>query len=232
VTARREELAGNLQAVRFRIERACAAAERDPATVALVAVTKTWPAADVRLLAELGLRDFGENREPDLEDKAAQTADLRLRWHFVGRLQSNKARGVGGAAAVVHSVDRGKLLPGLAAGAEAAGHVLDVYVQVSLDGDASRGGARPADVPALAEAVAATDGLRLVGVMTVPPLGVDPRSAYAAVATIGADLRAAHPTATEFSAGMSSDLDAAIAAGSTVVRVGTALLGSRPPIVG
>jgi pyridoxal phosphate enzyme (YggS family) len=229
---RRDELAANLRAVRSRIERACAAAGRDPAGVTLLAVTKTWPDSDVRLLAELGLRDFGENREQDLAAKAVQTADLALRWHFVGRLQANKARGVGAAAAVVHSVDREKLLAALGAGARAGGRVLDVYVQVSLDSDPGRGGARPGDVPVLADAVAVADGLRLVGVMTVPPLGADPLTAYRTAAVIAADVRAAHPAATGFSAGMSADLDAAIAAGSTVVRVGTALLGGRPPIVG
>ena len=229
---RTRQLANNLRDVRDGIERACLAAGRDPASVTLLAVTKTWPVDDVRALAELGVADVGENRQSELTEKAAQTPDLGLRWHFVGQLQVNKARVVAGSAAVVHSVDRQRLVTALSAGAVAAGRTIDALVQVSLDGDTSRGGAVAADVRALAAAISAADNLRLAGVMAVAPLRVDPTVAYAQLAAIASDVRSAHPTASTISAGMSGDYAAAIRSGSTLVRVGTALLGGRPPFVG
>lgn len=233
MTDRRAELATNLAAVRERIDRACAAAGRDSAEITLLAVTKTWPASDVRLLHELGLRDVAENRDQEAAAKAAELADLTdLRWHFVGQLQSNKARSVARYAAAVHSVDRPSLVDGLARAADAAGRPLDVFVQVNLSGEQHRGGAAPDAVPDLADAVAAAEGLTLRGVMAVAPLGADPHPAYARLAEIAAVVRREHPAADAISAGMSGDLEAAIAHGSTVVRVGTALLGGRPPIVG
>lgn len=230
--SRASELAANLRRVRDEIEKACTAAGRDPAAVTLLAVTKTWPASDVRELAALGVHDLGENRAAELAEKAAATAGLGLRWHFVGQLQANKARAVAADAAVVHSVDRLRVVDALSAGAVAAGRVLDAYVQVSLDGDTARGGATREAVPELAGAVAAADGLRLVGVMAVPPLGGDPLTSYRILREVSEEVRAAHPDATGISAGMSGDLSSAIAAGSTLVRVGTALLGGRPPQVG
>jgi PLP dependent protein len=233
--SRTDELAANLRGVRERIVRACDAAARDPVGVTLLAVTKTWPVDDVRALAELGIADFGENRQQELAEKADATSDLALRWHFVGQLQTNKARAVAAVAAVVHSLDRARLIEPLAVGAAAAGRRLDVLVQVSLDDSAhepARGGAAPAEVGALCEAVTGFPSLRLAGFMAVPPLGADPLSSYRTLAHVAADMRATYPTATVLSAGMSSDLDAAIRTGSTLVRVGTALLGGRPPIVG
>jgi PLP dependent protein len=229
-TGRRAELATNLAGVRARLVRACAVAGRSPAEVTLVAVTKTWPATDVRLLAELDVRDIGENRDQEAAPKAAACADLPLRWHFLGRLQTNKCRSVVTYATVVHSLDRRRLVDALSDAAVRAGRVLDVLVQVSLDGDPNRGGAVPADVPELAAAAAAAPGLRPAGVMAVPPLGVDPARAYATLADVAARLRTQHPDATVVSAGMSADLEAAVASGATHVRIGTALLGARPPL--
>ena len=155
----------------------------------------------------------------------------------MGQLQSNKAGSVTRYADAVHSLDRGKLVGALDRGVVRArddgdrSTPLDVFVQVSLDGDAARGGAVAADVPALADAVAAADGLTLAGVMAVAPVGWEPVRAFADLAAVSADLRARHPAAVAISAGMSADLEAAIEAGSTHVRVGSALLGRRPPVL-
>lgn len=225
-----DELAANLRAVRDRVTAGCAAAGRDPTEVTLVAVAKTFPSADIRHLAGLGVRDVGENRDQEARVKAAELADLDLVWHYVGRLQRNKCRSVAGYATVVHSVDRPELAAALAAAAHRAGRRLTALVQVSLDGDPRRGGARPADVPRVVDAVTAA-GLVLGGVMAVPPLGADPGPAYARLAEIAAGIRSAHPQARIISAGMSDDLEAAIAEGATLVRVGTALFGPRHPML-
>ena len=225
-------LAGNLHAVRARIDAAARAAGRDPATVGLLAVSKTWPADDVRALAALGQRDFGENRAQELAGKAAELADVDVRWHFVGQLQRNKAAAVARLGAVVHSLDRPALVGVLGRVGEETGRPVAVYLQVDLGGPegelATRGGAAPDDVPALAEAVAREPGLRLLGLMAVAPRGDEPAAAFARLAELSARLRADHPGAAGISAGMSGDLEAAIAAGSTLVRVGTAIFGSRP----
>lgn len=233
MTARREEIAGNLGVVRDRIATACAAAGREPSEVTLTVVTKFFPASDVHLLAELGVTDVGENRHQEAEAKAGECAGLALRWHFVGGLQSNKAAAVAAYADVVESVDRAKLLPGLSKGAVRRGVVLDCLVQVSLDlagTSAGRAGAQPSEVPALAEEVRRTEGLRLRGVMAVAPLGEDPATAFARLAQVASEVRRIDPSATWVSAGMSGDLEQAISAGATHVRVGSAVLGSRPAI--
>jgi pyridoxal phosphate enzyme (YggS family) len=224
------ELAVNLARVRTRLALACQAAGRDPKTVSLVAVTKTWPADDVRRLAALGVRDVGENRDQEARPKAEACADLGLVWHFVGQLQTNKARSVAGYADVVHSVDRARLVAALDRGAAEAGRQVGVLLEGALDGEEGRGGATPAEVPVLAGLVAGSAALRLLGVMGVAPLGADPAPAFARLAAVSAELRADHPRADWISAGMSGDLEAAIAAGATHVRVGTALLGRRAPL--
>jgi PLP dependent protein len=222
----------NLRAVRERIDAAARAAGRDPASVALVAVSKTWPADDVRALHALGQRDFGENRAQELVEKAAELADVPVCWHFIGQLQRNKAAAVARLGAVVHSVDRTSLAQVLDRVGQDVGRTVDVLVQVDLGGAAGgsgpRGGADPATVPQLADAVADCPGLRLRGLMAVAPLGADPAAAFGRLAGLAARVRADHPGAVELSAGMSGDLEAAVAAGATVVRVGTALFGARP----
>jgi pyridoxal phosphate enzyme (YggS family) len=234
-TTRREELAANLASVRERIERACAAASRDPAEITLIGVTKTWPASDVRLLAELGLRDVGENRDSEAAPKAAQLATecpgLDLTWHFVGQLQTNKVRSVVRYADVVHSVDRERLVAALDAAARASSVIVTCLIQVGLDREPGRGGAASDAVPALAEAVMDAGGLRLGGVMAVAPLGEPPEPAFAALAECAVRVRSICPSASIISAGMSGDMDAAIAAGATHIRIGTALLGNRRPRV-
>jgi len=229
---RREELAAHLEAVRGRIRAACEGAGRDPDEVSLVVVTKFFPESDVRLLAELGVRDVGENRHQEASAKAAACADLGLSWHFIGSIQSNKAAAVAAYSDVVESVDRLKLVGGLSRGAAERGRALDCLVQVSLDppGSAGRGGAAPADVPALAAAIAAAESLRLRGVMAVAPLGRPALPAFERLAEVAASLRAEHPDARVVSAGMSGDLEEAISRGATHVRVGSAVLGPRPGI--
>lgn len=230
--SRAEELAANLAGVRGRIAAAAAAAARDTSEVGLVVVTKYFPASDVRLLAELGVADVGENRHQEAEAKAAECADLGLRWHFIGGLQSNKAAAVAAYADVVESVDRAKLVAPLDRGAAARGAVLDVLVQVSLDppGRDQRSGVAPADLLELASRIEEAAHLRLAGLMAVAPLGEDPVAAFARLADLRADLLADHPGATVLSAGMSGDLEQAVAAGATHVRIGSAILGSRPRV--
>jgi pyridoxal phosphate enzyme (YggS family) len=224
---RREELAQRLAAVRERISAACDAAGRAATEVTLIAVTKTWPASDVRLLSGLGVTDIGENRDAEAAPKAAQCADLALVWHFIGQLQTNKAASVAQYATFVHSVDRLRLIRSLGAAARRAERVIQGLIEVSLDGDPARGGAPADQVPGLAEALAAEPGLALAGVMAIAPLTMDPAEAFARLLDSAAVVRAVRPAATVISAGMSGDLEAAIAAGATHVRIGTALLGDR-----
>lgn len=229
MTRRSDEVAANLAAVRRRIALACEAARRQPDEVALTVVTKFFPASDVRILADLGVTDLGENRHQEAAAKAAECADLPLRWHFIGGLQSNKAAAVATYADVVESVDRAKLVPALQRGAHERGHGVDVLLQVSLDPPTARQrfGADPAGLTALASEVEACGALRLRGLMAVAPLGEDPDAAFGRLAEIRSEFQAFHPEATELSAGMSSDLEAAIRHGATRVRVGSAVLGQR-----
>jgi len=232
VSARREEVADNLDRVRARIAAACARAGRESDEVTLTVVTKFFPASDVRLLAELGVRHVGENRHQEASAKATACADLGLTWHFIGGLQSNKAAAVAAYADVVESVDRAKLLRGLSRGAHERGRTLDCLVQVNLDppaeGSTGRAGADPDDVLVLAEQVSAAEGLRLRGVMGVAPLGADPLPAFGKLAQVAEQVRRVDPSATWVSAGMSGDLEAAVESGATHVRIGSAVLGSRP----
>ncbi|MGN6522645.1 MAG: YggS family pyridoxal phosphate enzyme [Actinomycetes bacterium] len=247
--ARSRELEERLDDVRARIERASQRAGRSAADLTLIVVTKTWPAEDVRRLASLGVTDVGENRHQEAQPKREANADLMLTWHFIGQLQSNKARAVVSYADVIHSVDRLRLVAALGRAAAEAGRVPTCLIQVDLDpaadvaaaadaGDAgkvvghpgARGGARPGEVPELADAVASSPHLRLGGVMGVAPLGGDARQAFDRLAGVSERLRRDHPAAVVISAGMSGDLEQAVAAGATHLRVGTAILGSRPPL--
>ena len=230
---RAAEVAASLAGVRARISAACQAAGRAADDVTLIAITKTFPASDIRVLSSLGVRDVGENRDQEAAPKAAECADLRdrLTWHFVGQLQTNKVSSVVRYADVIHSVDRPRLVTALGAAARKAGRTLTCLVQVSLDGAPGRGGVTAADVPLIADTVAREAGLELGGVMAVAPQGADPLDAFRRLAEVAAGVRAAHPGATVISAGMSGDLEAAIGAGATHVRIGTALLGGRPGFV-
>ena len=230
---RRAEVAGNLDRVRDRIASACARSGRSADEVTLTVVTKFFPASDVRLLAELGVRHVGENRHQEAEAKAAECADLDLVWHFIGGLQSNKAAAVAAYAAVVESVDRAKLVTGLSRGAHQHDRVLDVLVQVSLDPEdagGGRAGAAPDAVPGARRAGRAGGGAAAArgdgggaARRRIPcrRSRSSPRwrSRYAVV----------DPAATWVSAGMSNDLEAAVESGATHVRIGSAVLGGRPP---
>jgi pyridoxal phosphate enzyme (YggS family) len=231
---RAAEVAASLARVRARITAACQSAGRDPGEVTLIAVTKTFPASDIRVLASLGVLDVGENRDQEAAPKAAALADLRdqLTWHFVGQLQTNKAASVARYADVVHSVDRPRLAAALGAGARKSGRTLRCLVD-----DPVRGGASADQVPLVASTVASEDGLELGGVMAVVPLAAEsvpggPLAAFERLAEVASAVRATHPGAVMISAGMSADLEDAITAGATHVRVGTALLGGRPGLVG
>jgi PLP dependent protein len=228
---RADELAANLATVRARIAAACLAAGRHPEEVTLVAVTKTHPLSDVEALVGLGIHHLAENRDQEARDKAAGT-DLDVVWHFVGQVQTNKARSVASYADVVESVDRVRLVDALSAGAGHAGREVDILVQVALGDGEGRGGVPPDGVAALAAHAATAPGLRLAGVMAVAPLGADPAEAFARMAEVASAVRAEHPSAIMISAGMSRDLEQAIRYGATHVRVGTALLGVRfAPVV-
>jgi pyridoxal phosphate enzyme (YggS family) len=220
---REPPLEERLAAIRDRIETAAQAAGRSPAEITTVVVTKFQPLGLVRELAALGVRDFGENRHQEARDKAAALPGLR--WHFVGQLQTKKARQVRSYAQVIHSVDREQLVDALAA----PGVPVEVFLQVNLTDDPTRGGAAPADASRLAERILAAEGLRLLGIMAVAPLEEEPRSAFARLRKLAEAVRSVVPSATAISAGMSGDFEAAIAEGATHLRIGTAITGSRPP---
>ncbi|MCH0562816.1 MULTISPECIES: YggS family pyridoxal phosphate-dependent enzyme [unclassified Streptomyces] len=245
MTDRKDELAANLAKVERRIAAACAAAGRERDEVTLIVVTKTYPATDVRMLSELGVRHVAENRDQDAAPKAAACADLPLTWHFVGQLQTNKVRSVVGYADVVQSVDRPRLVTALSREAVRAGREIGCLLQVALDAGedgrepggagvppGGRGGVAPAGIGELAALVADSDGLRLDGLMAVAPLTGEfagrQRAAFERLMDLSTDLRHVHPAANMVSAGMSADLEEAVAAGATHVRVGTAVLGVRP----
>ena len=232
---RREEIAANLERVQARVDQACADAGRSPDEVTTIVVTKFFPLSDVRLLAGLGVGDVGENRHQEAVEKAAAGADLGLRWHFIGALQSNKAAAVAAYADVVHSVDRAKLVTGLSRGAVDRDRALGCLVQVSLDPDepaagSARSGCDIADVATIAERILDAEGLQLRGVMGVAPLGGDPGAAFERLAAAGELVRTLSAEATWMSAGMSGDLEHAVKAGATHLRIGSAVLGQRPPV--
>jgi PLP dependent protein len=213
-----------LEAVHARIAKAAASAGRDPASIRLVAVSKTMPASAIREAHEAGQRDFGENYAQELAQKATELADLSdLRWHFIGHLQSNKAKVVAPLAHLVHSVDSVSLAKGLAKRAPGR---LAVLVEVNA-GEEQKSGAREADVPALLEAIEAQESLDLRGLMTVPPADLDAtRRAFERLARMRDEL-GGPARLPELSMGMSADLEIAVAAGATIVRIGTAIFGAR-----
>lgn len=214
-------LADRLHDVQGRVAAAARAAGRAPGDITTIVVTKFQPVELVRELWDLGVRDLGESRHPEARDKAAALPDAT--WHFIGQLQTNKARQVARYTDVVHSVDRPGLVDAL------AGQDVDVLLQVDLGvAGTGRGGARPSEVPALAERVLAAGGLRLRGVMAVAPVDAPPAVVFAALAMVAERVRAVEPTATWISAGMSGDFAEAIAAGATHLRIGSAITGPRP----
>jgi PLP dependent protein len=235
--ARRADLSTNLARVQERIRAACRASGRAPDEVHLIVVTKYFPSADIEVLCQLGVTDIGESRDQEASAKIASLPPevrQRLHLHFIGQVQANKARSVAAYADTVHSIDRDRLVLALDRAATAAGRDIGALVQVSLDpgadtgSGAGRGGIPLAGVAALANSVAAAQRLKLRGLMAVAPQGVDPGEAFGRLSTVAAGLRNDHPGATWISAGMSADLESAVANGATHLRVGSAILGSRP----
>ncbi|KQQ18440.1 alanine racemase [Rathayibacter sp. Leaf299] len=218
------ELAARWSSVSERVADAARSAGRDPGAITTIVVTKFHPVALIRDLLELGVVDFGENRHQEAQEKAAELAGTPARWHFIGQLQSKKARQARRYASAVHSVDRLALVPLLDAGEDA----LDVFLQINLTDDPDRGGAAPDDVEHLAEALASAAHLRFRGVMAVAPLGEDPRPAFARLRVLSERVRAIVPSASAVSAGMSHDFAEAIAEGATHLRIGSAITGNRP----
>lgn len=213
-----------LAEVRAGVAAAARDADRDPGEVTTVVVTKFQPVSLIRELAALGVRDVGENRHQEAQAKAAELADLGLRWHFVGQLQSKKARQVRAYAAAIHSVDRESLVDALRS-EEAS---VDCFVQVNLTDDPGRGGVDPSGLDALVEKVLATPGLSLLGLMAVAPLDEPARPAFARVREMSERVRRQSPAARFLSMGMSHDYRDAILEGATHLRIGTAITGIRP----
>jgi len=223
-------LSGRLQNLVTRIARAASDAGRDPVGIRLLAVSKTWPAESVREAAAAGQRAFGENYVQEGVAKVEALADLDLEWHFIGPLQSNKTRPVANSFAWVHSIDRLKIAQRLSEQRDVFLPPLQVCIQVNVSGEASKSGVSPAELPDLARAVAALPRLKLRGLMTIPEPTSDvalQRSRFAMLRQLMDQLRADGLELDTLSMGMSDDLEAAIAEGSTMVRVGTAIFGSR-----
>lgn len=240
-TTREFELAEALSAIWSRLARAAEAAGRNVDEIEMLPITKFFPATDVVILKRLGCAAFGESREQEASNKAAQVSTMLgaepIRWHMVGRIQRNKARAVAGWAYAVHSVDSVKLIPALDRAATEAladgrrAQPLRVFIQVSLDGDASRGGAdvgRTELIDELCATAQDAEGLEFVGLMAIAPQHTDPAAAFARLQAEQRRVQASYRQRLELSAGMSGDLEAAVEHGSTCVRVGTALLGQRP----
>ena len=228
-------VAARLAGVRARIDAAARGAGRDPSSVRLVAVSKTFPIDAVREAYAAGHRDFGENRVQEALEKIAASADLDLRWHLLGHLQTNKARKAAPAFAMIQSLDNVELLRRLDAVAAETGHTPELLVQVDLAGEATKYGARPEEVPTIFEAAASCVAARVVGIMTLPPIPETPEDARPWFRRLQ-DLRQGWLSAgvppgmlREVSMGMSGDFEVAVQEGATIVRVGTAIFGSRAP---
>jgi hypothetical protein len=226
MTATGAELEDRLGGILSRIADAARSAGRAPESVTTIVVTKFHPESLVRELYSLGIRDVGENRHQEAQAKAASTSDLDgLRWHFVGQLQSKKARQARAYVEAVHSLDRDSVVDALGVD---DGRVVDGFVQINLTDDPGRGGVRPDALEPLVERVLAAPGLALRGVMAVAPLDEDPRPAFARLRELSGVVRSLDPAADAVSAGMSHDFAEAIAEGATHLRIGTAITGNRP----
>lgn len=226
---RLQELRANLQDVERDISQACVAANRNRADVTLIAVTKTWPASDVDLLASLGVTDVGENRDQEAKPKHDEVHEKNLTWHAIGQLQTNKAKSVAAWADVVHSVDRTDLVNALTKAVANRESPLSALIQVNLDPipTDNRGGALPSEVMALAEMISGSAGLRLQGVMGVAPLGGDDDLAFARLQEFASQIQSSYPEANWISAGMSGDFATALKYGATHLRIGSSILGKR-----
>lgn len=223
-------IAPNLQAVRTRIERAARAAGRNPGAIELVAVSKTFPAAFIEQAHAAGQRAFGENFAQEAVEKITRLGHLPLEWHFLGPIQSNKTALIATQFQWVHSVDREKIAHRLNASRPAELPPLEVCIQVNVSGEATKSGVRPGDAARLADAIARLPRLRLRGLMAIPEPAADTavqRRQFALLRELKNQLAAGGHALDTLSMGMSDDLEAAIAEGATMVRIGTAIFGSR-----
>lgn len=228
-------IAVRLSEVRARIDAAATGAGRDPSSIRLVAVSKTFPIDAVREAYHAGQRDFGENRVQEALEKISASGDLAVRWHLLGHLQTNKVRKAAPAFAMIQSLDSVELLRKLDAAAAESGHAPELLVQVDLAGEATKFGARPEEVPGILEAASTCHAARVVGVMIIPPIPDDPEDARPWFRRLR-ELRDGWLAAgirpemlRELSMGMSGDFEVAVQEGATIVRVGTAIFGSRRP---
>ena len=218
---RHDEIAANLAAVQERISKAASLAGRNLDEIILIAVTKTFPASDVDILSQLGITNFGENRDSDAAPKAASVVGT---WHFQGQIQSNKLKSITSWSNVIHSLDEIKHFEIIE---KTAPHPLDLFCQVSLDGSAGRGGVSTEKLHELASAIEKSSLHRLVGLMAVAPLGVQPKEAFSQLSAIHKAFMVDFPKGNKLSAGMSGDFEEAIAHGATHIRIGSSILGSR-----
>jgi pyridoxal phosphate enzyme (YggS family) len=215
--SRLDEISANLEIVKSKI----AAVASHPVT--LIAVTKTFPVSDAQILQQLGVTDFGENRDSEGAEKSQLVSG---NWHFQGQIQSNKLKSITSWASVIHSLDDLRHFEMIE---KVAPHPLSIFLQVSLDGAHHRGGAGVDQLYLLAEKVSASATHTLAGLMSVPPVGMDPEKAYSQLAVIRTEFMNRFPNAKSLSAGMSGDYETAISHGATHVRVGSSILGSRSP---
>jgi len=227
--SRIEELSLNWTQTTAQVDAACVAANRNPADVTVIAVTKTWPASDVDLLAHLGVTNVGENRDQEAAAKKLEVQASNLIWHAIGQVQTNKVKSIVQWADAVHSIDRIDLVHALAKVMPARNRTLDVFIQINLDPQVrlERGGLRDGDVLELAEQVCAVPGLNLMGVMGVAPLEGDVSEAFASLERSSLQLRQQMPAAQYISAGMSGDYEIALKYGATHLRLGSVILGHR-----
>jgi pyridoxal phosphate enzyme (YggS family) len=219
---RREELSANLNAVKSRISVAAQSAGRSAEEITLIVVTKTFPASDAQILYELGVRDFGENRDQEASVKSTELPD-DCRWHFQGQIQSNKLKSIANWADVLHSIDdiaHANKLNSLVTSK-------DIFIQVSLDNQPNRGGVLPDLIPDFLEEISAFSNLKIRGLMAVAPLEEEPVIAFQRLKALSDRVVKMQPKAHEISAGMSNDFEAAISQGATHIRIGSQILGVR-----
>jgi pyridoxal phosphate enzyme (YggS family) len=223
------DIRANLERTRERIARAAERSGRPPETVRLVAIAKTFPVHIVQEAIDAGIEDVGENRAQELRDKVASLGE-RVRWHFVGHLQTNKVRTVIGGIVLLHSVDRLGLAEAVARRARSLGTVQDVLLEVNVAGERSKHGVEPGAAVALAAEVAALEGVSVRGLMTMPPLTDDPENSrpyFRDLAALRDELVQSLPEATELSMGMTRDFEVGVEEGATLVRIGEAIFGPR-----
>jgi pyridoxal phosphate enzyme (YggS family) len=224
MSAREEFLKASLSKVQDRIKSAAESAGRNPHEITLIAVTKTYPIEDVKILKSLGVENFGENRDEEGSEKSKVVEGI---WHFQGQIQSKKLRSIASWASVIHSLDSQDHVAKLSNVLADREKVMQVFIQLSLDGDPKRGGVVADDLEKIATPIIADSQMRLVGLMSVPPVEMEVERAFESIATIHQKFIATHPEAIYLSAGMSSDFEVAIKHGATHIRVGSQILGSR-----